>query len=826
MIRHLILILIVLTATRFLKAESKEKNRLIPEPVICYASKNVERIYIPPPSDVEFRLKSGQAPKSDIKVNYSLFPVDAKAAFEYATTIWENIIESPIPIYIQANWRSKNDNVLGSCNANHFNQNFKYAPHENRLYPGSLAEKITGKEITGQSEPDMTAEFNRNIKWYFGTDGKTPDSLYDFVTVVLHEIGHGLGITGFFNVSGDVGFYARSKQGEASAFDLLVVKPGEGLLVDSTRFKNSSSALKGALTSNDLYAQSPVAMTQNNGTKPRLFAPLTWDSGSSIYHLNDANYTAGSINALMTHAIAKGEAVHDPGPLTRGMLEDIGWKSTYIDFEPVKDIETIKPVTFKCNIRSDYPIKENGTWVYISSNGFKTKPDSVKLVKNNQSNEYSTIFTPKSTGIFQYYLKITDENDRDFHIPTEAPSITHKVTVGPDLTLPVIAHSAIPYYLNNGKNLEVNAEVTDNTQIDSVFVEYTLNGTKQNTFVLKPDTGKNFKGNFNFNPSTLKDADVVEYRIIATDKSLMKNTARFPAGSPFSFKIEQIFAPVGGYINDFNSTTSDFITTDFKIKTEPGFADGALHSAHPYISPNKDDTYFEFYTILKRPVILTPGATMSFDEVVLVEPGENGAVYGDDNFWDYVIIEGSKDKGVTWKPIAPGYDSGFNSTWLSNYNSKILNQSSQAMGKKEWFVTHHFQPLQNRNYSAGDTVLFRFRLHSDPYANGWGWVIDNLRIQFPVSADNNQMTQFIVKAYPNPAGDILHLSIQANGFENQFSVEIFNIYGNRIYSSEKENVIPNSVKQINLNGINQGLYFLIVKNKGKVVFSEKIVIKK
>ena len=45
----------------------------------------------------------------------------------------------------------------------------------------------------------------------------------------------------------------------------------------------------------------------------------------------------------------------------------------------------------------------------------------------------------------------------------------------------------------------------------------------------------------------------------------------------------------------------------------------------------------------------------------------------------------------------------------------------------EDFATEH-------GLEAGDTILVRFRLFSDPYANGWGWAIDNLRIQIPVSA--------------------------------------------------------------------------------------------
>ena len=78
--------------------------------------------YIPPPK--EFFLKSGEK-KSDIIVTYSLFPQNAKDAFEYAVSIWESFIESPVPIYMQANWRSMSAGVLGSSSPAEYVNNFE-----------------------------------------------------------------------------------------------------------------------------------------------------------------------------------------------------------------------------------------------------------------------------------------------------------------------------------------------------------------------------------------------------------------------------------------------------------------------------------------------------------------------------------------------------------------------------------------------------------------------------------------------------------------------------------------------------------------------------
>jgi len=49
-------------------------------------------------------------------------------------------------------------------------------------------------------EHDININMNCGFDaWYFGTDANTPAGLIDFVTVVLHEIGHGIGFIGSMN---------------------------------------------------------------------------------------------------------------------------------------------------------------------------------------------------------------------------------------------------------------------------------------------------------------------------------------------------------------------------------------------------------------------------------------------------------------------------------------------------------------------------------------------------------------------------------------------------------------------------------------------------
>jgi hypothetical protein len=317
---------------------------------------------------------------------------------------------------------------------------------------------------------------------------------------------------------------------------------------------------------------------------------------------------------------------------------------------------------------------------------------------------------------------------------------------------------------------------------------------------------------------------VLTYKIIAIDSSKAKNTTISPVNDFYSFKVEKIFNPIGGYLNDFNNSTADFIISDFDIYTETGFENGSLHSPHPYPSPNDNNKNFNFTTLLKYPIILNQGGTMSFDEVVLVEPGEVLSKFGDEDFWDYVIVEGSKDKGKTWLPIANGYDSGDNPTWKTNYNKNIDNeQVSQTVGIPAWYVNREIKLLENGNFKANDTILIQFRLYSDPYAHGWGWTIDNLRIQSPVSTPSVILSPGNILIYPNPFNDILNINVQAKSNVEELTVEIINVFGQKIASTQNRNVFGEINIEKDVSYLPAGMYFVVIKENGKQVNSKKII---
>jgi len=79
-----------------------------------------------PPAVIKGNLKSGST--SSIQVTYVNFPENAKIAFEYAVSIWEQCISSPVQINIHANWEELSKNELGHGKPSLFYRNFKGAP--------------------------------------------------------------------------------------------------------------------------------------------------------------------------------------------------------------------------------------------------------------------------------------------------------------------------------------------------------------------------------------------------------------------------------------------------------------------------------------------------------------------------------------------------------------------------------------------------------------------------------------------------------------------------------------------------------------------------
>jgi hypothetical protein len=280
--------------------------------------------------------------------------------------------------------------------------------------------------------------------------------------------------------------------------------------------------------------------------------------------------------------------------------------------------------------------------------------------------------------------------------------------------------------------MPVSALAADDLGIQSLVVDYLVNDVPQTpvTMTLEGGTLNSYKANVPL--PALSASDQIKYRITATDVAVAQNKTYSPGASTYHLvSVTEIGAARDFYSNDFNSASDDLFGTGFSITTPTGFSNGAIHSTHPYIDGPEAQNFENFSTYqLKFPIRINPSnPTVRFDEIVLVEPGEEGTQFGDPTFWDYVVVEGSKDFGATWSPFFDGYDARARPEWLQRWNSSGSGNNSTATGDPTLYRTRQFSLLESGDFQFNDEVMIRFVLFADELANGWGWAIDNLKIQ-------------------------------------------------------------------------------------------------
>ena len=282
----------------------------------------------------------------------------AKAAFQRAVTTWSRAVASAVPITVDAHLQSFSDpSKLGGAGPNN-----AFDPNSSGVYyPSALANSLAGHDLD-MAATDITATFanNPNI-FYYGANATgiatapctvppasspSAGSCYDFESVVLHELGHGLGFVGTPDIdTSGVAFYGVSYPNNTAPliFDTFAETADGTPILD---YPNHSAALTAALTSNAVYWVGGHGASADRGREPRLFADRPFLAGSTFSHLSDASYPAGDPNGLMTPYAEQADINRDPGEVTLGMFRDMGWVtpglpgSTFTALTPTRVLDT------------------------------------------------------------------------------------------------------------------------------------------------------------------------------------------------------------------------------------------------------------------------------------------------------------------------------------------------------------------------------------------------------------------------------------------------------------------------------------------------------
>lgn len=285
-----------------------------------------------------------------------------RAALKRAVSRMERRLTSPVDLTLQACWNDLDagngddgdddgpNMRLAEAFATQVFRNTPGLAKSDTWYDVTAAARLAGTEPCGVvpgfdcDQPEMQARFNPRVDredtlnggdWYYGFDqSELPRDDFDFITVAMHEVTHGLGFgslvaaeerstmneeaptkPGEFLVEGQPGIYDRRivfnpDDGDASSFPLLTREQRAEALKSGNQLQWATEEA----------ANSPLNVLSGLGDGyVWLHAPAEPIQGTSVQHLHTE-----FDGELMLPALAPGRTARELG-LARAMLDGVGW---------------------------------------------------------------------------------------------------------------------------------------------------------------------------------------------------------------------------------------------------------------------------------------------------------------------------------------------------------------------------------------------------------------------------------------------------------------------------------------------------------------------
>ena len=185
-----------------------------------------------------------------------------KIVYQFAAGLWGSILTTNQDVKVGASFAALSctptGGTLGSAFATWIDWNFPNAPLANTLYHAALANQIAGSNLNS-AEPEysfpydveINSQFNANLGqpnclagsgWYYGLDGNTPAGKISFLDVVMHEIGHGLGFSGFVGYSSGVLGERVGANGASDVYTHIAYDNVKGLRFDDAGMTDADRA--------------------------------------------------------------------------------------------------------------------------------------------------------------------------------------------------------------------------------------------------------------------------------------------------------------------------------------------------------------------------------------------------------------------------------------------------------------------------------------------------------------------------------------------------------------------------------------------------------
>lgn len=168
----------------------------------------------------------------------------ARIVYRFAMDMWGGVLQSSQTINVGASFAplacTATSGTLASAGTTFVVTGSPDGIKPSRAYGSAIGDATFGMDLISYfyptliNYPDINSRFNGDLgkpgcltgqSWYMGLDGKTPAGQTNFLNVVMHELGHGLGVQGFISQSTASDSYSSVDVYTANAYDNVLNKP-------------------------------------------------------------------------------------------------------------------------------------------------------------------------------------------------------------------------------------------------------------------------------------------------------------------------------------------------------------------------------------------------------------------------------------------------------------------------------------------------------------------------------------------------------------------------------------------------------------------------
>lgn len=267
-------------------------------------------------------------------------PVGLTTALDAASQRWTKYISINIPIKVNLFFVNSSFLPFSAITLSNGRTNFVGAPITNHIYPTALANQLAGLELN-PGEYDMDIYVNLATNYYFGT-GKPTTTQSDFISTIMHEIGHGLGFysSGYVN-STNIGSFGNvpasalapittsfpwhGQDGFPSIYDKYIIKQSQNNLVGLA--PNNTSTLGDSIKFRTNYFKGPVYANASNGGNP---IKLSGGTGAFTLGVDLLHIHPTICGTIMSYCWGDGDTVRKPAAWEMGILREIGWNPSTV----------------------------------------------------------------------------------------------------------------------------------------------------------------------------------------------------------------------------------------------------------------------------------------------------------------------------------------------------------------------------------------------------------------------------------------------------------------------------------------------------------------